>query len=587
MAITRKESDPRYQWDLTAIYKDGSEVDAAIAEAKSLISDLSFMTGPVDTNNAVKVLKTDSQVAEIVEKLYVYTHLKADEDSTDSESRAAAAKIELLLTEYSSASSFVAPALSRLTDAELDSIAESEPRFSRLIESVKREKSHCLSDEEEKLLAEGGSFIGDFQKVYMMFNNGDIRFDSVKDEDGVERELTHGTYSDFLQSKSPRVRRDAFIATHKAYKDNINFIAANYYAHVKKDVFLSRIRKYSSPIEMALYGEEISEKTYRTLLSAIDKGLPALHEYIDMRRRIVGDLHMYDLHFPLFEGGNGQPYEEAYETVYKALEPMGEEYRKIFREAKNNGWIDVYENKGKRSGAYSWSAYGTPHPYVLLNHSESMRDVFTLAHEMGHAIHSYYSNAAMPFEKAGYVIFVAEVASTVNEVLLLKNLLKTASGEERKALLSYYLDMFRTTMFRQAQFAEFEAFAHDEVNNGNPLTVDSLSDFYRELNHRYYGDSVVNDEYIRYEWARIPHFYNSFYVYKYATGFISAVSIAGAIEKGDIKRRDDYIRMLSLGGSMPPLDLLRVAGVDLESETPYEQALEEFRATLKMLEAEL
>ncbi len=587
MAISRKESDPRYQWDLSAIYPDSKSVDEAVSRAKALIGELSSIETPLDRNSAVQALKADSKVAEIVEKLYVYTHLKADEDATDSESRAAASRIEMLLTEYSSASSFIAPGLSRLSDAELDEIAEEEPRFSRLIESVKREKAHCLSDEEEKLLAESGSFIGDFQKVYMMFNNGDLRFDSVKDEDGEVRELTHGTYSSFLQSKDPRVRRDAFLATHKAYKDNINFIAANYYAHVKKDVFLSRIRHYASPIEMALYGEEISEKTYRTLLSAIDKGLPALHEYIAMRKSLVGELHMYDLHFPLFEGGKGLPYEKAYETVYAALKPMGEEYRKIFREAKDNGWIDVYENKGKRSGAYSWSAYGTPHPYVLLNHSESMRDVFTLAHEMGHAIHSYYSNAAMPFEKAGYVIFVAEVASTVNEVLLLKNLLKTAVGEERKALLSYYLDMFRTTMFRQAQFAEFEAFAHDEVNKGNPLTVDSLSDFYRELNARYYGDAVVNDEDIRYEWARIPHFYNSFYVYKYATGFISAVSIASAIEKGDVKRRDDYIRMLSLGGSMPPLDLLRIAGVDLETEEPYEQALKEFSDTLKLLEAEL
>ncbi len=586
MAKLRNEIDKQYQWDLSAIYPDQATFEKDICSVKALIQDLTALcekTTEFDVDKAIEVLDLDTKASKYIENLYIYTHLKSDEDASNSDSRALASKIEMLATEYSSAASFISPALASLTDDQLDEVAKRNQNYSRITDAVKREKAHCLSDKEEKLLAESGSFVNDFKNIFMLFNNADIKFDPVKDENGELKELTHGSYSDFLQSKDQRVRRDAFMSVYKAYREHINFLAANYYAHVKKNVFSAKIRKYNSPIEMALYGEEISEKTYRTLLKAVEKGLPSLHEYISMRKKLVGDLHMYDLHFPLFEGGKGQPYEEAYKTVYKALAPMGENYQKLFLDAKTAGWIDVYENKGKRSGAYSWGAYGT-HPYVLLNHSESLSDVFTLAHEMGHALHTYFSNENMPFEKAGYVIFVAEVASTVNEVLLLKNLLKTATGEDKKALLSYYLDMFRTTMFRQTQFSEFEAYAHDQVNEGNPLTVNSLSDFYYNLNKKYYGEDVVHDDDIRYEWARIPHFFTSFYVYKYATGFVSAVSIASAIEKGDTKRRENYLKMLSMGGSIPPLDLLRVAGVDLETDTPYEQAIQEFQNTLKQLE---
>ncbi len=584
MAKTRKDVPQQYKWKLNAIFSSKTDLEEAVKEVNRLIALLKEEEGDLDVKKALKVLEIDSGISYLIDKIYVYTHLKSDENLADAKVRAVAGRAEMLMTEYSAACSWVMPALSNMTEDELDQITQKNSDYSRIVDAIKRQRTHCLSDKEEKILAEMSAFSGDFRDIFMMFNNADIKFRSVKNENGDDVEMTHGTYSLMLQSDDRRVRRDAFLTHYEAYKNNINFIAANYYAYVKKNVFSAKVRHYASPLDKALFGEEVTAKTYKTLLSSVEKGLPRLHDYVALRKKLLkGELNMYDMYVPIFKTDKGMSYEKAFSTVLEALAPMGEEYLALLKKAKADGWIDVYETQGKRSGAYSWGAYGS-HPYVLLNYTETVHDVFTIAHELGHALHSYYSNEAQCFEKASYVIFVAEVASTVNEVLLLKHLLKTAKGDEKRFLLSYYLDMFRTTLFRQTMFSEFEAFAHREVQKGNPLTVDTLCDEYYALNKKYYGDSVVHNEDIKYEWARVSHFYTAFYVYKYATGITSAVTIANGILSGDKKARENYLKMLSLGGSMPPLDILRVAGVDLESKAPYETVMREFDLVLKELE---
>lgn len=361
-----------------------------------------------------------------------------------------------------------------------------------------------------------------------------------------------------------------------------------YIGNVKKNVFYSQVKKYKSCLDRATAGEDVPMSVYSKLLECIDGGLKGLHDYMQYRRKALGykELHMYDLHVPLVEGSEkAVEYEEAAKIVKEALLPLGDEYQKLLDKAFNEGWIDVFENKGKRSGAYSWGCYDS-HPYVLLNYQKTTHDVFTIAHELGHAMHSYYSNTTQPFAKAEYKIFVAEVASTVNEVLLLRHLLKSAEGDEKKYLLSYLLDMYRTTIFRQTQFAEFEYQAHKLAEEGEALNAQVLSSLYMKLNEKYYKtDGVVMDELIQYEWARIPHFYNAFYVYKYSTGMISAICIAEDILTNGQKAVDKYKEFLKAGGSMSPVDILKLAGVDLTTDKPYNQAMKVFDETLKSLKA--
>ena len=371
----------------------------------------------------------------------------------------------------------------------------------------------------------------------------------------------------------------------EAYRDHINTLAANYAGNVKKDWFFAKIRGFNTSVERSMFAENVPPTCYAKLLEAVGKGTKAMHRYIALRRRMLGvkELNMYDLHVPLVDEAKlAMPYEKAVETVKSALKVMGKEYSDILASAFTDGWIDVFESRGKRSGAYSWGCYGV-HPFVLLNYTGTSHDVFTIAHELGHAMHSYYSNKSQPEEKAGYEIFVAEIASTVNEVLLLKHLLKSATGKTRTYLLSYYLDMFRTTLFRQTMFAEFEAEAHSLAEKGEPVTAEALSDAYYALNKKYYGRAVKHNELIRYEWARIPHFYTSFYVYKYATGLTAAVTIADNILKRGGEYFEKYRRFLSAGGSLPPLDILRLAEVDLETDAPYLRAMKEFSDTLDAL----
>ncbi|HEY8343384.1 MAG TPA: oligoendopeptidase F, partial [Calditerricola sp.] len=422
--------------------------------------------------------------------------------------------------------------------------------------------------------------------VYGMLSDADLRFPTIRDEDGDEVELTKGRYLTFLESPDRRVRREAFTALYRVYESKVHTFAALFAASVKKDVFFARARHYRSALEAALTPNRIPVAVYTQLIDTVRRHLPLLHRYLALRKKALGldELHMYDLYVPLARLKRTVPYEKAAELVTRALAVLGDDYVRVLKEAFASRWIDVYENRGKRSGAYSWGAYGT-HPYVLLNYQGTLHDVFTLAHEMGHALHSHYSWTHQPYVYAHYRIFVAEVASTVNEILLVRHLLaRTQDPTERLALLHHQLEQFRTTVFRQTMFAEFEKWAHEQVEGGQPLTAETLCTQYRQLNEAYHGPAVTVDPQIAYEWARIPHFYTPFYVYQYATGYAAAIALAQGILERPKEAVPRYLAFLKAGSSDTPIALLQRAGVDMTRPEPIEKALAVFADLVDELE---
>ncbi|MCL2631063.1 MAG: oligoendopeptidase F, partial [Firmicutes bacterium] len=550
------------------------------------LKDIKKYDNKLTPENALECLRLSSGIGRDFERLYVYALLRRDEDTADSEFQALAQSVEMLSVEVSSAVSFISPAMVKFPLATLKEMQNGKgyEDFSMAIGELIREKKHILSKKEEKILSETGAFSRDFKNVFTMLNNADLKFGTVKDEKGNTVELTHGTYSELLQNSSQEVREKAFKAYYASFISMANTISATYAGSVKKDCAYAKIRGYKSAISRALFAENVSETIYKNLISATKKGLPFLHDYFSVRKSVLNltTLNMYDMHLPIIKDESFDiEYSEAYNLVKDALKPLGQEYGELLNKAYNDRWIDVYETKNKRSGAYSWGCYDSV-PIVLLNYKKTTHDIFTVAHEMGHAMHSYFSNKNQPYEKAGYSIFVAEVASTVNEVLLLKHLLKTATGAKRVNLLSYYLDMFRTTFFRQTMFAEFENRSHAEVEKGNPLTLKSMCDMYLGLNKKYHGKGVTQNAEIAYEWARIPHFYNAFYVYKYATGLTSAVVMAKKIltESGYLNK---YLKFLSAGGSDFPTNILANSGADLSNSEIFDIAISEFKDTLEEL----
>lgn len=586
MPIKRCDVPEERKWDLSGLYKNEEAFEKAFNDLKNAVPAVAAYERKLNKVNAKDCLKKVSAISRELEKLYVYAGLIKDENTADPASQARAEKVEMLEVEISSALSFVTPEMSKFKLSDLKAM-QTDPvyaDFSVMIEDVIRDKKHILSASEEKLLSEVGAFAGDFRTVFGMFDNADIKFADVKDADGEDMPLSHGSYSVFLDSPKQEVRAEAFHKYYKSFIDMKNTLAAVYAGNVKKNCTVAKIRHFKSALSKALYAESITEKVYNNLLAAVRKGTPSVHKYVALRKKALGlkELHMYDMYVPITgEGKLALDYDDAFELVANALAPLGKDYVNLFREAKAKRWIDVEETENKRNGAYSWGVYDS-NPFVLLNYQKTTHDVFTIAHELGHSIHSYKSRHAQCYEKADYAIFVAEIASTVNEVLLLKYLLKTAEGEMRKYLLSYYLDMFRTTLFRQTMFAEFEKFAHGLIEEGKPLTSDVLCEEYLRLNKVYYGQAVIHDPEIAYEWSRIPHFYTAFYVYKYATGLTSAVNIAHKIltEDGYV---DKYFKFLSAGGSLRPLEILKLADVDLTAKAPFDVAIEEFRSTLAEL----
>lgn len=585
----RSEIPEKYKWNLGDIFATPADWEKAFASISKEYKRLADYQGKLaDRNTLLEFLRLSDEFEKVIEKLYCYAFMSYNEDSQDAEKQARYARVYGFLTECSTLTAFVSPELSSLPDEQLKALI-ADPDFSDYdvqLKNLLEGKAHILSEQEEKLLAGVGAFSEQFHEVFNRMDSGDIKFDKIT-VDGKEVQLGHGTYSMLLQHKDQAVRKLAFETYYKSFIEVINTLSGLYEGSVKADWFYAQAKKFNSTMEQALFSEHVDKAVYDNLIKCMHESFEPLHKYIALRKKLMGlkTLNMYDLYVSIFEDADiSCEYEEACELVLKGLAPLGEDYLEVVRHAFANRWIDVHETPTKRSGAYSMSVSGV-HPYMLLNYQKTTHDIFTIAHEMGHSMHSYYSEKGQPFAKAGYKIFVAEVASTCNEVLLLKYLLKTETDVNvKKYLLQYYLDMLRTTMYRQAMFAEFEQISHDLAEKGQPLTADVLNQKYLELNKMYYGDAVNHNDEIKYEWARIPHFYRAFYVYKYATGIISAVCIAEKILKEGKPAVDNYKKFLSLGGSMDPVSELKVAGVDLTSDEPFKIVTKSFADTLAELE---
>ena len=592
---TREEADARYKWAIEDLYKDDEDWKRDYELLKSRIPEFTKFRGRLGESAEVllSMQKLSDELNQLLEKVYVYANQRLHENTDNSTYQNLASQAQGLLVELSESLSFVEPELMELPDGIIETFLDENEEFSvyrQYFENIIRQKKHVLPTEQEQLLAAMGEVAESPKDIFSMFNNADIRFPEITGEDGHPVQVTHGRYMSLMQSRNRQVRKDAFEAMYGVYGDWRNTLAAMYRANVKQEAFLAKAHKYTSDLEAALDGSHIPVKVYEQLIEAVHESMPLMYRYMKLRKKLLGveELHMYDLYVPVIEQDHSEiPFEQAKKTVLEGLAPMGEEYLHLLREGFDHGWIDVYENQGKRTGAYSWGAYGT-HPYVLLNYQGTLHDVFTLAHEMGHALHSWYSDEHQPYIYAGYRIFVAEVASTCNEALLIHYLMEQSkkAGDQKKTmyLINYFLEQFRTTLFRQTMFAEFEKITHGLQEQGETLTADRLCEIYYDLNKLYFGEEICVDQEIAMEWARIPHFYTPFYVYQYATGFSAAIALSKQILEQGAPAVEQYKKFLKGGSSMYPLELLKVAGVDMEQKAPVQDALAVFAQYLDEME---
>lgn len=577
-----------YEWAIEDIYQNEDEWAKDFEKVSSLL-DFSEFKGKLGDKETFKAcMKKKERVTRLIEKLGLYSMMKHDMDTADASADALESKITSVCAKYSQSLAFLTPELTALPEEVLSGYVSSPDlkEYDYTLKCLIEQKSHVLGEKEEEILALVSETTSSFRDIFTKTDNADLPLPVVKHK-GESYRLSHGLYGALMQDKDRSLRKKVFKSYYGAYKSLINTISATYVGSVRKDAFYSKARKYDSSLDMALSDEDVKEDVYRTLVSSVRKALPLLHRYVALKKKFLGlkEMHMYDMYVPVCDDdGFKLKYDDAYDLVLKGLAPLGKEYGELLTRAKNERWISVYEKKGKRSGAYSCGVFDT-HPFVLLNYTETTHDIFTIAHEMGHSIHTYFSNRTQPYAKADYRIFVAEVASTVNEVLLVKYLLSQAKDKNaKKYLLCYLAEMIRTTLFRQTQFSEFEEFSHSAQEQGVPLTKENLSEKYYELNKEYYGDAVISDDEIKYEWARIPHFYRAFYVYKYATGITSALAIAGRILEEGEPAVKDYFKFLSSGSSDDPVSLLKIAGVDLTDEKTFENAFSIFADALAQME---
>ena len=541
-------------------------------------------------DSLLEYLKFNDETNLLMERLYVYANMRYHQDMANSMYQEFAARAQKLMVEISGASAFAEPEILEITTEKINIFFNENPEletYKRYISEILRGKNHTLDKKTETILAKSRQMANAAENIFSMYNGADIKFPSITTEEGEEIEITHGNFVPLLESVDREVRKAAFEGVYETYGKMRNTLAATFAANLDQANFYAQVRNFSSAREMYLYGSNISESVYDNLIETVHKNMDKMHKYVSLRKKIldVSELHMYDLYTPIAKAPDTKySFEAAKDIVLEGLAPMGEEYIKVLEEGFDNRWIDVYENEGKRSGAYSWGAYGI-HPYVLMDYHGTLDHVFTLAHEMGHAIHSYYSDANQPYVNAGYKIFVAEVASTCNESLLIQHLLKITEDEEEKAyLINHFLEQFKGTLYRQTMFAEFEKIAHSMVQNGEGVTADRLCEIYYNLNKKYFGDDIVIDKEIELEWARIPHFYNPFYVYQYATGLSAAIALSKRILEEGKPAVEDYMKFLTGGSSQDPIELLKIAGVDMTSSEPIETALELFGNLLEELQ---
>ncbi len=587
----RKDIPAEDKWAIEDIYPTDEAWEQDFARAKGFAEIVSGYKGKLCTDSAklLEYLRTDDDMTVVLESLINYAQRKNDEDTRESRYQDMVSRLEMLFVEISGASAFVTPEILSIDDETMERFFREQPEmelYRLCIDRVRRRKAHILSEAEERIMALTGEMTGSPDTIFSMFNDADLKFPDTTDKDGNKHQVTHGSYIPLMHSTDRELRKSAFESLYGVYEGFKNTSAAVLASQVKCLTFRARARRYDNSLQAALDGNEVPTEVYKQLIEAVHENMHYMYKYVKLRRKLLGvdELHAYDLYAPIVSDIEVKiPFEQAKQEVYDSLAPMGEDYRAIFREGMDNRWIDVYENEGKRSGAYSAGA--RVHPYVLLNHKDTLDSEFTLAHEMGHAIHSYLSNKNQPVVYADYVIFVAEVASTCNESLLMQHLLKTTTDKKRRAyLINYFLEQFRTTLYRQTMFAEFELKINEMSENGESLTADVLCELYRKLNLLYYGEDIIIDHELDMEWARIPHFYYNYYVYQYATGFSAAIALSQRILNEGAPAVKDYIGFLSGGCSRDPISLLKGAGVDMTSTKPVTDALKLFGELIDEME---
>lgn len=587
----REEISSEYKWAIEDLYKSDEVWEKDYNKVLELAEKITSFQGRLSESAEIlyEFMEKFEEMEKLAEKVYVYANQRLHENTGNGMYQSLAAKAQGMLVATGEAVSFFEPELLTIPEEIYQTMMEDSKLkpYRHYFEETRRQREHILTKKMEELMAMAGEVTEGPGDIFSMFNNADIKFSDVKGTKGELLPLTHGTYIALLENANRSIREQAFKNLYAVYGQHKNTLSAVYQASVKADVFQAKARKYNSAREMALQESNIPLSVYDNLIESVHSHLPAMYRYIDIRSKAlkIPELHMYDLYTPMVDDIDmKKEFEEAKKIVAKGLEPLGEEYISILREGFDNRWIDIYENVGKRSGAYSWGAYGT-HPYVLMNYNGTLNHVFTLAHEMGHALHSFYSDANQDYVYAGYKIFVAEVASTVNESLLIHYLIANAENAREKAyLINHFLEQFRGTLFRQTMFAEFEKITHEMVENSEALTADSLCEIYYNLNKQYFGENIYVDNEISMEWARIPHFYTAFYVYQYATGFSAAIAISKAIIAGDNEVKEGYFKFLKSGSSMYPIDLLKLCKVDMTTTKPVEDALKVFEGLLDEFE---
>lgn len=617
--MKRSEISDEYKWSVKDLYSSDELWNNDYEKAlKSTQEKSSFEGCVMDSANTLADALSESEKDDyITERLYVYAFMRYYEDTSDGTYQQMSGKAQMLAVKMSEKYSFLVPEIMAADNDKVARFLDSDKikSYRHLLCDMLAKKEHTCSQKEEKLLAMASQMADSPSDIFSKFNNADVKFGKVHDEHGEEKELTSAGFSVFMESRDRNVRKEAFYALYRQYKSYINTLAASYYGNVKQAVFFANARNYESTLQMYLSGSFIPESVYTNLIDTVNNNLDKMHDYVSLRKKTLGvdELHFYDIYAPLTSDYTVKvSYENAKETVLDALKILGDDYVSQVKKGYESGWVDVYENDGKRSGAFSWGAYGT-HPYVFLNFSGTLDDVFTIIHEMGHAMHTYYSNTNQPYIYAGYKIFVAEVASTCNEALLMNYLLENCKKDmvdndsstvdnssdnsfdvdkcadnadvsenekKRRYLLNHYFEQFKGTLFRQTMFAEFEMKAHSMAEQGEVLTADNLCEVYRELNKKYFGEHCVIDDEIAYEWSRIPHFYTPFYVYQYATGYSAAIAIAAGILKGDKAVKEGYKKFLSGGCSLHPIELLKLCGIDMEKPEVVQSALDVFKGLL-------
>ena len=591
----RREVPKEFQWNLERIFKTDEEFQKEIEAVRKQIDEFAKLEGHTTENAEMfyRSITAGNEIERRLNKLYTYASMKSDEDVANTENQAKKEQVVNLYNYASSQMYFQTPELLNTEKEVIESFYQEEPKLlehKSNIEEVYRYKPHTLPKEEEKLLSNLSSAFGNDETTYGYLTDSDLDFGTIHDENGVEVPLTDTNFSIYIKSPKREVRKEAFERLYEVYKQFQNTITATFNGAIKQNVAMAHIKHYKTSFEAALFGDELDPKVYDTLVSSVRNHLDVLHDYYRLRKEVLNlkELHLYDVYTNLVPDTDTKyPFETASRLVLDALKPLGDAYINDLKQAFTEGWIDIYPNKNKRGGAYSSGSYDTM-PYVLLNYQDKLDDVSTLAHELGHSMHSFYTRKNQPYQYGDYPIFVAEVASTVNELLLAKHMLKVSTNKnERLAILNQLLELFKGTIYRQVMFAEFEKYAYDLVEQDEVITPDKLCKKYYELNQDYFGSDVVVDKEIAYEWEKVPHFYYHFYVYKYATGISAACHIVEGILSGDEAKRDAYLKMLANGCRENPLNTLKIAGVDMTDKEVYESAIRMFADTIEEFRNEL